>query len=295
MKQQLAKLLVLIAGMLWGIALKLRGQKSIQQLKSADLEKASADFLAGVAAFDQSVLSSARTSDRLSGIPSPTNQHYWASLLFTVLCTRCMSLAIMTPRSRWSVKRVDQWDYASVAVLTRSILELRIAFYYLCSEPLPDPEWRTRWNIFNLHDCIHRKQLFIDMESDSEEVKEFDIQADELRTRLQSNPFFLSLPERTRNKLLKGETAYLEPLEDIAVRCGMELSEFRWMYRFLSVHVHSFPMSFYRVGEEDRGRGIHSRVEEGYTLQFVQFATKLLDDSREEIEKLFLGVKKPDG
>ena len=71
-------------------------------------------------------------------------------------------------------KIVDHWDYASVAVMTRSILEVRLAFHYLCIEKCSGREWGCRWNIFNLHDCLARKRLFEEMEADPQEIVAFE-------------------------------------------------------------------------------------------------------------------------
>ena len=79
----------------------------------------------------------------------------------------------------------------------------------------------------------------------SYDVGGFKEQLEELRMRLITNKFFASLPEKQRKQALNGKPAYLSPLEDIAVRAGVDLQEFRWLYKFSSTHVHGYPMSFY--------------------------------------------------
>jgi len=46
-------------------------------------------------------------------------------------------------------------------------------------------------------------------------------------------------------------------------------------------------MSFYRMGEQNRGRGVHSKSEEGYTTTAVTFAAELLTAAVEEMQGLF--------
>jgi hypothetical protein len=173
--------------------------------------------------------------------------------------------------------------------MTRSILEIRLAFFYLCAEECPREEWECRWNIFNLHDCTARIRLFEEMPNGSPDVTGFNAQADELRDRLNKNIFFTSLPEKDKKKLLNGGHAYLHSLEDIAARAGVDVLTFRWLYKLLSSHVHGLPLSFYRMGEQERGRGIHSEVEEGYTQLCLSFAISLLVAARDEMERLFTG------
>jgi hypothetical protein len=243
-----------------------------------------------VAALDNAVRTCIDVSRKLAGIRSPTGAHFYASVIFTSLCTRGVSLAILAPHSPWSRKVIEHWDYASIAGMTRSILEVRIAFFYLCAEQCSREEWECRWNLFNLHDCMTRMHLFQELPSASSDNTGFDEQATDLRSRLDSNPFFTSLPLKERNRLLKGSYAYLSPLESIGVRAGVDLHTFRWLFKVLSCHVHGLPFSFYRMGEQERGRGVHSEIEEGYTSLCLSFAVKLLISSRDEMSQLFAEV-----
>jgi hypothetical protein len=175
--------------------------------------------------------------------------------------------------------------------MTRSLLEIRLAFFYLCTEECPREEWECRWNIFNLHDCMSRIRLFEEMPGGSQDIPSFTAQAVELRERLHTNSFFASLPERDKKRLLHGGHAYLHSLENIAARAGVEVNTFRLLYKLLSSHVHGLPLSFYRMGEQERGRGVHSEVEEGYTQLCLSFAISLLAAVRDEMEHLFMGIK----
>lgn len=80
---------------------------------------------------------------------------------------------------------------------------------------------------------------------------------------------------------------HIYPLEDIAVRARIDLHMFRWLYKLLSSQVHGLPMSFYRMGQQNRGRGVHSEAEEGYTSLCLSFAVALLVAARDEMKTLF--------
>lgn len=242
-------------------------------------------------ALDSTIHTCIEVSQRFSGIPAPTGRHFYASVLFTSLCTRGVSLAIIAPHSSWAQRLVEHWDYASIAGITRSMLEVRLAFFYLCAENCSLDEWECRWDLFNLHDCKSRIKLFEAIGTGVEDISGLENQADELRLRLSKNQFFINLPEKQRKQLINGDKAYLYPLEDIASAAGVEKQTFRWLYRFLSTQVHGLPMSFYRMGDQERGRGIYSSVEEGYTSLCLSFCVSLLVSSREEMEHLFEGSK----
>ncbi|MDR6678443.1 DUF5677 domain-containing protein [Pseudomonas oryzihabitans] len=245
-----------------------------------------------VKGLDNVVRECMRISQYYAGIESPSGKHFYASVIFTALCTRAVSLLTLVPHTPWASKLIEHLDYASVAVITRTILELRLAFHYLCAEECSQDEWDCRWNIFNLHDCTSRRRMFEATEDGAEQLEGFTIQAEELRDRLRANPFFQSLPAKSQKNLLHGQTAYIMPLENIGERVGVDKQTFRWLYVLLSSHVHGLPMSFYRISEgaAERGRGLPSATEESYTCLLLSFSMSLLVGARDELHELFKGL-----
>ncbi|MEG3128636.1 DUF5677 domain-containing protein [Pantoea cypripedii] len=243
------------------------------------------DYMEVVDMLDNVVRECISVSRSYSGIPAPTARHYYASVLFTTLVTKGITLVQIMPFTPWVEKKIEHWDYASAAGIARTMLELRLAFYYLCSEECDETEWNCRWNIFNLHDCTSRIRMFTALEN-NEEVTNLSETAEELRDRLKGNAFFNNLPEKKKKIALHGQSAYLLPLEDIAEKAGIDKSQFRWLYVFLSSHVHALPMSFYRIGEE-RGRGLPTPTEEGYTTLCLTLASTFLVKTRDEVHSLF--------
>ena len=252
-------------------------------------QKLSSHYLEVLGALDNALHSCNEVSREFGGMRSPTSRHFYASVLFTALCTRGVSLAIVAPFSKWAKRLIEHWDYSSMAVMVRSMLEIRIAFFYLCIEDCSKEEWNCRWNLFNLHDCCSRIRLFAFMGDRDQNIHGFEGEAKELRERLSSNNFFMNLPEKQRNRFYKGRYAYLYPLEDIALKAGVKKQTFQWMYHFFSSHVHGLPMSFYGIGDAERGRGIHSEVEEDYTSLCLSLCVRLLVKSRDEMKRLFEG------
>ena len=249
------------------------------------------DYQVRVKALDNVVRDCIGVSQSCAGIRAPTRAHFYASLLFTAMCTRAATLAVLVPKSPFCWKEFEQWDYSSAAALTRSLLELRVAFFYLCTENVEQEEWECRWNLFNLHDCTSRFNLFLEMPNLQEDLAGFTEQQRELRGRLTANSHFISLTPGEQKKLLHGQTAYLNPLEKIAVRAGVELATFRLIYRLFSSQVHGFPLAYYRMAEQNRGRGVHSESEEGYTALCVSLALTLLTRSRDEMRSLFADAR----
>lgn len=255
------------------------------------------DYLEHVKFLDDVVRNCMHVSRGYGYIRSPTSQHFYASVLFTVLVTRGVSLMNLIPHTPWAEKLIEHWDYASAAGIARTMLEVRLALHYLCVDPCSREEWECRWNVFNLHDCRARKRFFEERGAESSEIEGFEGQAEELRERLRANAYFLSLPQKQQTRFLSGHVAYFIPLEKIGEQVGFKRSDFRWIYAFLSSHVHALPMSFYRMGGhagDGRGRGLPTPVEEHYTSLCISLAATLLVGARDEIHTLFVDYKKPE-
>jgi hypothetical protein len=268
---------------------RLGSKPSDDYMQVVDMLDNSDDYMQVVDMLDNIVRECIYVSRSYSGIESPSAKHYYSSVLFTALVNKGITLAQIMPLTPWVDKKIEHWDYASAAGIVRTMLELRIAFYYLCSEKCDEKEWECRWNIFNLHDCTSRIRMFTAMEN-NEEVDLLSNIADQIRTRLIENSFFESLPDKKKKAALNGQSAYLFPLEDIAEKAGIEKSQFRWLYVFLSSHVHALPMSFYRIGEE-RGRSLPTPVEEGYTKLCLSLASTFLVNTRDDVHFLFQDFK----
>ncbi len=254
----------------------------------------SKSYLNSVSRLDNVVRQCMGISRKYAGIQAPSGQHYYASVLFTVLLTRSVSLLNLVPHSPWSEKKIEHWDYASAMGVTRTILEVRLALYYLCIEKCSKEEWECRWHLFNLHDCLSRRKLF-EAQGNTKEVPGFEKHAEELRDRMRGNSHFLSLQDGQKKNTLNARSAYLYPLEDIAVRAGIDKSTYKWMWIFFSNHVHGFPMSFYRIagGREGRGQGLPSSSEQAYTSLCLSLVVSLLVRSRDELQHLYSNVALP--
>ena len=238
------------------------------------------------AAIDRSIL----VSRKHAGIRSPTGGHFYASALFTLLTTKSVSLRKLLPRSKPKTMPDSHWDYGSVCTLTRSILETRLAFFYLGYESCPEDEWRCRWAIFCLHDEASRKKMLDGVVPPSfsvEEQAEYDENMRRHRSDLQASPFFAALPSGEQRRYLAGKQAYMHPLEDIASRCDIPKEQFRFFYTFMSQQAHTLPVAFFRMDEGNRGRGVHSDLEERWHQVCMGITGALLGGAANEMELKF--------
>jgi hypothetical protein len=251
-------------------------------------------YLESVSHLDNVVRQCMGTSHNYAGIQAPSGRHYYASVLFTTLLVRSISLLNLVPHSPWSNKKIEHWDYASAMGVTRTIMEVRLSLYYLCVEECSSEEWDCRLQLFNLHDCLARRKMF-EAQGNTNEVAGFEKHAEEVRDHLRANSHFLGLQNGRKKNVLNAKSAYLYPLEDIAVKAGVDKSTYKWTWVFFSSHVHGLPMSFYRIsgGKRGRGQGLPSTTEQAYTSLCLSLATTLLVRSRDEMQRLYADVPLP--
>lgn len=252
-------------------------------------EEPSADYQRALLVLDNVVRECITVSRTYAGLRPTSPKQFYASVLFTAMLSRSVSLLMLAPSSPWADKMIEHWDYASTAVIVRTMMELRAAFHYLCVEKCTDEEWNCRWNLLNLHDCNSRIRLLEAREpSDSEDMTGLQTQAEELRNLLSANAHFQTLRHQAR--LLNGQAAYLYPIEEMMEKAGLERARYRFLNILFSSHVHGLPMSYYRMGVQERGRGLPSPIEEGYTTICLSLASALLTASRDEVHELFRGL-----
>jgi hypothetical protein len=166
--------------------------------KGASPPNPSESYLNSLGMLDSVTRDCINVSQGFAGISSPTGKNFYASVLFTAMITKSITLLNIAPLSDWSKKYIEHWDYGSMSNITRSLMETRCAFHYLCTENCTETEWNCRWNLLNLHDCISRKRLFEAQEDARDQVIGFDKQAEELRERLRNNIYFLGLKEQKK-------------------------------------------------------------------------------------------------
>jgi len=249
----------------------------------------SADYERALNVLDNVVRECITVSRQYGGLPAVTQKHFYASVLFTAMLSRSISLLMLAPLSPWASKMIEHWDYASASVILRTMMELRAAFHYLCVDECTGAEWECRWDLLNLHDCNSRIRLFEAREpADADQVAGLQTQAEEIRNRLRANPHFQTLRHQTR--LLNGQVAYLLPIEEMIERAGHDKPTYRFFNVLFSSHVHGLPMSYYRMGVQERGRGLPSPIEEGYTTICLSLASVLLTATRDEVHELFRGL-----
>jgi hypothetical protein len=102
----------------------------------------------------------------------------------------------------------------------------------------------------------------------------YELHDADLRHKLSTNSYFLSLNKALQKELLKGKDSKILSFKEISKRMG-DGGQFIWgLYRFFSCHTHTTPLSFYRMGEQRR-TGIENDVDKGYKAAALEFANEI--------------------
>jgi len=128
------------------------------------------------------------------------------------------------------------------------------------------------------------------MSAPAEDVLGFKQQAEELKDRLVNNDFFQKLPQKVQAQCLKAEKLYLLTQDEIVSRMGFDSNVFRGLYLLWSSHVHSFPIGFYRIGENARGTGLENGTDKRYITMTMEFCNELIQNASKEHLKIFPGA-----
>ncbi|WDO02899.1 DUF5677 domain-containing protein [Aeromonas allosaccharophila] len=232
-------------------------------------------------------------SVKYSRIPAPEGKHWYASALFTKLCVTGKSIQKLLPNSNRKLE-IQHWDFTSVASMSRVFIENYLMYFYLCADDVSKDEWDFRWRLLNLHDHVSRIKFTCDLEG-NEEKKEDMLKSNEIllicKDELNANAIFAALPEKKKNHFLRGVEAFNISQDELVEKIGISIPTFRAVYRFLSSQVHTFPMSFYRKDEHERGRGVYCKQEMYYHIMALEWLLPIFNFAITDYIKLFDGLE----
>lgn len=201
-----------------------------------------------------------------------------ATYVFTRLCNHAVSMILATPRSRWARADFQHWDFGAVAGHARAILEGYLLFLYLIEKPESQEQWSAKINVIFMNDCTRRIKMMTNL-GDAEQVKGLSEQADELRSRLNTNPWFLALPQPVQKRCLAGDNMTIPSRDEMLERAGWDKKHFYTLWDLLSQYAHALPMSFIRTEANGRGSGLENDVDKAYIAQVLALCAECLAET----------------
>jgi hypothetical protein len=134
-------------------------------------------------------------------------------------------------------------DHSSIGVLSRTIIETSIMFWYL-SEDVSADEREFRFAVMNLHDTTSRVRLFKGL--NPEEAEKQRANRDLCKKFLSELSLFQKRTEEDRERILGGQILYVNGMRSILRQMNYDADYYDGMYNYLSAQVHSHPVSYFR-------------------------------------------------
>lgn len=212
-----------------------------------------------------------------------------STYVFARLCNHAIAMISAVPRSRWVRADFEQWDFGVAAGHSRAIIEGYLLFLYIIEAPESPEEWSARINVMYLNDCTRRIKMLTNIGADAD-VDGMREDADELKGRLNGNPWFQALSAPVKKRCLSGDNLTIPTRDEMLVRAGWEKQAFYAYWDLLSQYAHVLPISFIRMVPGGRGTGIENDTDKGYISTMLDFCADTLVKATDLIENAFPNI-----
>ena len=197
------------------------------------------------------------------------------TLLLRNILTGMTIFQALHPSSVNQFPKLISPDFASIAVLARTILETSLAMFSISIQQYPKGETELRllwWDWHELNEKIRALQI---IRSKRPEIKVLEERRAALGKRIDGHTSFEAMPKQLRKDFKKGEPprqALWESNGAIAVDSGILREHFNVQYQFLSAAAHSQPMIVSVLRKHDP----HALEAKGMINEALNFATAYL-------------------
>lgn len=185
-----------------------------------------------------------------------------ACILFVGIVLRARSLLRLLPGSELHPRDAEStFDLASIATVSRSLMESCYVFFSLAVEDVAEDERQARILVAQLHEVVESRTMFRKLgDGGSSEDKQLTARIRELRLQIEDNAYMRSLDAEKLEVLQQGSTPLLGSMQDISEYYLDDRDFARFLYKWLSNYTHSHPFAYFRTSPE-RGRGIENSAE----------------------------------
>jgi len=243
------------------------------------------DYDDALESFDVAVCEAIAVSQACSNRVAVPHQGY-GTHIFTCICTAAVAMIRAAPLSRWTRSDFQLWALSGIAAHARAIIEGQLLLFYIMETPESTHGWSAKLNVMHLNDCVRRITLHTNLGS-VENVEGFERQADELRNRLRSNEYFLTLPPHVQKRCLDGDSPMILSRSEMLDKVGWDRNHFRAIFDLLSQHAHILPLSFYRIEPNGRGSGLENPTDRSYICMTLLACADVLERCTTELVSAF--------
>ncbi len=186
-----------------------------------------------------------RLSNDTHGRQVETRRIEVASEIFTKICLHLSSMLKLIPKSSYFCpsKELVIWDYTSIVILVRAIIDAYYVMYYLTIDEVNSNEIDFRFLVWDYHSENRRLKLLELIGSKRKEIPEIKKNVEDLRSKVKSHPNFLKLEKNLLKGIARGEIPFVLTNTEIALKAGISEHYHKASYMYLSSYIHTFPYS----------------------------------------------------
>lgn len=217
-------------------------------------------------------------SQATTGMPATWRMEE-TSLAFAKIGITCWTFLRMIPGSSYNgpVKGYAVWDLSAAATQCRCLIEAYHVLVYLIHEPTAPEERAFQQLLWNYHCELERYKMLSAAIPDSRNLPRVTQTVADLRAKLETDIFFLTIPLGHRKRILKGEFFKLDDNVVLSRKAGISENYYRSNYKYCSAFAHTAPFSIsqlrhFKAGEDDAKGLIKALI--GYACAYSAMAVR---------------------
>jgi hypothetical protein len=189
-------------------------------------------------------------SNETIGREVPSEQLQLASHLFTKIFLHGMAVRRLLPDipAPDPMPGVQIWDLPSIAILTRTIIDNYLMFFYLAVQSISTEEADFRILVWKYHGEHRRVQMLDLIESKNPLAEQVRRDHDSLKSNIVSHPMFQTLGPEVKKRISSGNEPSIRNNAQISGDAGISEAYHRATYHRLSSYVHSHSFALSQMG-----------------------------------------------
>lgn len=195
--------------------------------------------------------------------------------IYTRVVLSAMTIGAILPNN--CVNHSELWDFPSVAILARSLIEAAHRYLYLIEPGISGEEtvFRRKLHFYRIN-C--EKYRLYSEKGDSEILKEFEEKLPLAKAEIMESPVYLSLDKDRAKKVRSGNVDMHLSDAEVAKANNLINEHFGFYYRLLSNHSHGSPFAT-TSQSNTRGRGTENEAESFYLALTLRLLNRYLSKS----------------
>jgi hypothetical protein len=178
------------------------------------------------------------------------------------------------------------WDLGSLAVLTRAVIDTYFALYYFAVDEDSPEQIELRHMVGNYNLAKHRHEILDLIGSEHSDTVGVRGPVDKALADLRANALYRNLAPRVREDIEAGRKSILLTNRALADRAGISPRLYKGMHKYLSGHVHTYPIAIQQMNTPRRADQIlvvwnFIDISSGYLAVAIRDFVRMFPTSRE--------------